>query len=242
MSQVNETLPVQPVAYSVETLNALADCGEKFARTDTDRAFALHQFMRAVGDAPTYDQWMSARAQAIVGYKRTKPAANDDACNTWWSRMLGALKTYANEGGFNFTIPNKPKSDNPDAVKQQEKRANPYADKTRNELQAVVQELTLTDTLESAKLKVKALDALDKLNKAEAKATEKASADALKPRREAINKAIKSAPGHVLALIEAVIDLTADNASDEAKARAWHVLNATAPKAPKATDKVRKAA
>lgn len=233
---------MEQVIYTPETMTALADAGEKFARTDVDRAFALHQFMRAVGEAPTFDQWNTARAQAIIGYRRTKPQANDDACNTWWSRMLKALRTYADESGFEFKVPAKPKSDNPEAEKKAAQRANPFEGQAPEVIQAEIARLTGIGDKDSVKLALKAHEALGKMAREAQKTASKAEADALKPRRDTVAKAVKAAPAHVLALLEAVIDLSAENASAEAKARAWAVLQAVAPKAKPEPAKMRKAA
>ena len=232
-------------ALTAEALTKIQACGRDFSKADTDRAFALHNFMRAIGDAPTFVQWESARKALISGYRETKPAANDAACDTWFSRYIKALKAYIDENGFEMKIPSKPKAESPEAVKKAAQRANPYADKPKAEIEAAIATLT-GDDVESAKLKLKAAEALQKVQKAEAAAAEKAAADTLKPRREALQKAIKAAPAHVLVLFEAVADMTAENASAEAVARAWAVLEAVAPKAkaPKApkAPKTRRAA
>lgn len=230
-------------ALTAEALTAIQASGRDFSKADTDRAFALHNFMRAVGDEPTFENWESARRALIAGYRETKPAANDDACNTWFSRYLKALTAYVNENGFDMKIPTKPKATSAEAEKKAAQRANPYADKAPEVIQAAIVELTGKADKESIKLALKAAEALEKVQKAEAKAAEKAEADTLKPRRDTIGKAIKTAPAHVLALVEYVLDMSAENASEASKARAWAALQAVAPKPAKPeTVKVRKAA
>ena len=226
---------------TADNLAVIQKSGRDFCKADTDRAFALHNFMRVIGDAPTYDAWMTARAALVAGYRETKPNANDDAANTWFSRYVGALRAYVNEQGYSMSFPEKPKATTPEAEKKAAQRANPFDGKTRDDIQATIATLTGSD-MDTAKAKVKALEALDKLNKAEVKAREQAEADKLKPRREVVQAVVKKAPAHVLALMEAIIDMTADNASDESKIRAWAILEAIAPKVKQAPAKIKRAA
>lgn len=220
-------------SFAPETLTAIAELATSFCKLDADRSLNLHKFMSAVGDSPTYDNWMAARGAWIQGYMIAKPKASEDAQNMAWSRYLNALRVYAGEEGFDFTIPEKPKATTAAAEKQREKRANEFVSLSKSELvdtvetlaQAVSEAPAMERGQHAAKL-IKAQEALSKIERAEAKAAEKAANADKVARLKAINEFVKGAGGDVLVLVEAVITANDEHSGDDAKTRAWEMLAA----------------
>lgn len=219
------------VTFTPDTLTNIAALATSFCKLDADRSLSLHKFMGLVGDSPTYENWMQARTAWIQGYLVVKPAANEDAQNMAWSRYLAALRTYASENGFDFTVPNKPKASTPAAEKAREKRANEFADMGKADLVEAVASIheaikcapPQETGMHAAKL-VKAQEALSKIEKVERKAADTAKNKDKNNRVDAVAKAAKVAGPDVLVLLEAVIDATDDNAPDDIRARAWEML------------------
>lgn len=241
--------PAAPL-FTPEAINAMSNAGEKFCRADTDRAFALHEFMRAVGDAPTYDGWMAARAAYVTGYLRTKPQANEDAQAKSWSRFVQSLRDYANEGGFDFKVPEKPKAETPAAEAMRKSRANAYAEMSTEDRAAAIKDLTATvakaPTKDAADALAKALAAQAKADKEAAKAKEKAEGEATKKRRDAVRDYIKGCPTAVLQMFEYLMDATAECNSAQVQMAAWNnmvaakvAISAKALETPKRTRKAK---
>lgn len=223
---------------------SFADIGESYTNIDADRSLVLHGFLSKIGETPSFDSWEAARKEWGTGYKRVKTAANDDAVNTAWSRFVGGLRNYAAENGFTCTVPDKPKSTNPEAVKKAASRANPLQGKTLDEVRKAKAEaaeaVKTAPTREAVDSLARAIEAEGKLVKAEAEARAKAAKAAIQPRIDAMMKILRAADGRTLTLFEALHDATRGDSTAEAKAAAWSVILACAPGAAKA-DKAAKA-
>lgn len=222
------------VAYSPEVLTSISAAAVKFLKADTDRAFALHEFMRLVGDEPSYDQWMSARAAFIQGYLTTKPAANEDAQNMAWSRYTKQLKAYVDEQGFEMKFPVKPASDKPAAVSQAKARANPYKDLPRATLESEVKKLSEAvakdPTAENARALLKANEAMEVAVKKAQREADKTVNAGKKKIAKAINDYIIAHGNDVLSLFEALMNATYDNSPNEVKRQNWELLAGVAQK------------
>lgn len=180
--------PVAVVVQSAVVTESVAAIRQWFT-ADLDSGLALHKFMRALGDAPTFETWETVRKTAISDVYRAKyPKANDDAANVWWNRLLKKVRDYVNENGFDFTIPSKPKATTPEAVKKAEARAkantNPFADKTDAEVKAAQAEvaekikaggMTPDEMAEACAIHAKARKELDKREAAAKKEADKAA-------------------------------------------------------------------
>ena len=216
------------IAYSPEVLTSMSAAAVKFLKADTDRAFALHEFMRLVGDEPSYDQWMSARAAFIQGYLTTKPAANEDAQNMAWSRYTKQLKAYVDEQGFEMKFPVKPASDKPAAVAQAKARANPYKDLPRAALETEVKKLSeavaKAPTADNARALLKANEAMEAALKKAQREAEKSTGAAKKKMAKAIHDYVVAHGDDVLALFEALMNATYENSADEVKRQNWELL------------------
>lgn len=228
-------MPNTVSTFAPETLTAIAGAVTNYCKADTDRAFALHEFMRLVGDEPSYDNWMLARGAAIQGYKATKPNANDAACDTFWSRYVKQLREYVNEQGFDMHFPEKPKAATPAAEAMRKARSNPFAEATKAEAEAVIAEVTervkagdvskeVIDTLGKARARLEAIA------KSEKKASEKAAKDAEKSRRDPLIAWIKEAPSDVLAVVEFLHDALSESTPDADRLQAWKNVAALAKK------------
>ena len=222
------------IAYTPEVLTSMSAAAVKFLKADTDRAFALHEFMRLVGDEPTYDQWMSARAAFIQGYLTTKPAANEDAQNMAWSRYTKQLKAYVDEQGFEMKFPVKPASDKPAAVSQAKARANPYKDLPRAALETEVKKLSeavaKSPTADNARALLKANEAMEVAVKKAQREADKTVNAGKKKMAKAIHDYVIAHGNDVLALFEALMDATYENSADEVKRRNWELLASVAQK------------
>jgi len=97
---------------------------------------------------------------------------------------------------------------------------------------------------EAANAYANAVRAEARLAKAAEKEKAKTAEALLKPRRDALQKIVKDAKPDALAIIEAAADLANESTSPEARAAAWAILTAVAPKAGKAkpADKTKRAA
>ena len=222
------------IAYTPEVLTSISAAAVKFLKADTDRAFALHEFMRLVGDEPSYDQWMSARAAFIQGYLSTKPAANEDAQNMAWSRYTKQLKSYVDEQGFEMKFPNKPTSDKPAAQAQAKARANPYKDMPKAALETEVQKLSeavaKSPTADNARALLKANEAMGAAMKKAQREADKTVNAGKKKMAKAIHDYVIAHGNDVLALFEALMNATYDNSPDEVKRQGWELLASVAQK------------
>jgi hypothetical protein len=93
-----------------------------FVAIDADRSLILHEALSLFGDAPTYDAYMAARAEIIAGYILKRPAATTEAQNTFFSRFMAAIKSYASENEYAIELPKKPASTSEAATKKAEQR------------------------------------------------------------------------------------------------------------------------
>lgn len=200
----------------LETVSAIAAA---FVSIDADRSMVLHQFMRLMGDAPTYESWESGRVQWIAGYRTKKVDAKDEACNVAWSRFVSCVRQYVTENGFDFTVPEKPKSTSPAATKKAEQRANPFKDADKAAVLKACDESRDDKTSEGTARYTAALTRLAAIVKDEKRTKDKAEREATKGRRESISRYLRDCPTDVLALFESLKDATS---RDDVKA--WGTL------------------
>lgn len=242
--------PVTP-AYTDVELGLMADAAEAFVRMTDEASLALHRFMRAVGDAPTFDQWESARKAAVAGYRRKYPAATNDAGYQFWSRFVANLRQYAGEHGFEFSVPEKPKAATPEATKKAAQRAaekkaveafgsSAEALKVAADVTAAMAAGTATtDDIAKAVVAQKAAVALAESEK---KAAAKAAESMLKERRKVLKVAIDAAPAHVLSALELAAVIAGEGSTEDQRSAAWAAFESTAPRVKGEPVKVRKAA
>lgn len=223
-----------------------ADIGESFTRIDADRTLILHGFLSKVGETPSFDSWESARKEWGTGYKRIKTAANDDAVNTAWSRFVGSLRNYAAENGFTCTVPEKPKSTNPEAVKKAESRVNPFvamgladARKAQAEIMTRVSEAQKAGAVPPAQAledMARVSEAVVKLEKEAGKERLKVVKEKLAPRIDALKKRLNQADERFVTLVELIADATDMRNNEQVRANAWAAIAQAMP-APKAESK-----
>lgn len=218
---------------------SFADIGESFTRIDADRTLLVHGFLGMVGESPTFESWESARVEWIAGYRRIKPAATDDACNTAWSRFVGALRQYAGEAGFECTIPTKPKSTNPESVKKAESRANPFEGQTLDQVREAQKAIVakVSEAQKEGKIPeqqiltdmAKATEQVVKLEREEGKLRVKANKEKLAPRVDALKKRIAQCDERFIALVEALADATDLRNPESVRLASWDVLKKAMP-------------
>lgn len=181
-------------------------CIEALGRIDADRGVVLHQFMVLIGDAPTYDVFEDTRARFVAWYGTKHPNANDGARNVAWSRFQASVQLYADESGYSFQWPAKPKATSPEAVKKAESRKVPEAvaqSETVAQLDAIAKP---SDKIEAAKLEAAIAAKKLALIKAETKSVEQSANAALKARRDALIAVIRKADAVQLAELEAMAE------------------------------------
>jgi hypothetical protein len=132
-----------------------------FVSIDADRSMILHEALSLFGDAPTYDAYMAARVCIIAGYKAKKPAANDAACDTFFSRFMAAVKAYAAENEYAIALPSKPKADTEAATKKAAQREKAKIEKS-DSLKAAELALSTTKAIEKEKAQASATAAKEK--------------------------------------------------------------------------------
>ena len=127
-----------------------------FVNVEADRSLILHEALALFGDAPTYDAYMVARASIIAGYLSKKPAANEAAQNTFFSRFTCMVKQYADEIGSDVVFPEKPAAEGSAAKAKAVQREKAKVEKT-DAVKAAELALSTTKALEKeatqAKLK-----------------------------------------------------------------------------------------
>lgn len=216
------------VTLTPEAITKLSESVSKFCKLDSDRSFALHQFLQVLGDEPSYENWETARIAAIKGYLTTKPHANVDAQNKFWSRYVQQLKNYVNENDFDFTIPEKPKAETKAAETQRKKRANTYKDMPREKLEETIGELQktiiATPTPEAADNLKKAVEALHTADAAMRRAKNTAQNADKNKRADAIKTYLKGAGLDVVALFEVLMHATSEISSSDVQERNWRLI------------------
>jgi hypothetical protein len=133
---------------STSTKRDFSALASAFVSIDADRSLILHEALSLFGDAPTYDAYMAARVCIVAGYKAKKPSANDAACDTFFSRFMGAVKAYAAENEYAISLPSKPKADTAAATAKQAQREKAKTEKPDSVKAA---ELALATTKAQAK-------------------------------------------------------------------------------------------
>lgn len=226
MTNATATATATPV-FAPEALQTMVDAAASFIAADLDVGLALHRFMRAVGGEPTYSQWEAARGAYIQAYLAKSPKANEDAQNKSWSRFVAKLRGYADENGFEFAVPQKPKAETPAAQAMAAKRAEAKAafdGKTPAELETMKAEAVARVAAQPTKENIASLSAVttahSKAVEAETKAAKKVETDATKKRRDVVAGYVKTCPPAVLHLFELLADATADNVAPDVQSLA----------------------
>ncbi len=191
------------------TFNTATEVFNAYARIDADRDACLRAFLVMATDAPTFEVWEKFRAE-FGAAMRARKATTDDAVNTAWSRFVGAAQLYAAQNDYDLILPKKPASTSKAATEKAAQRAKPEA----VEKAATVAELAAipmpSDKLEAAKLEAAIAQKKAALIKAEAKGEEKARAEALKGRADAliayIRECAKAGRADLLAELEGMRD------------------------------------
>jgi len=187
-------------------VNQARELFEKFGRIDADRDAVIRAFLALAGDNVTYSDWEGFRQAFGAQYAEKHQKASSDAVNKAWSRFVQCCATYANEQGFDFEVPSKPKSTSESATKKAAQRAIPEAVATATttaQLDAIVRP---SDAVESAKLEASIASKKLSLAKAESKAQEKSVKDALNARKTALISFIRKADAAQLTELEAMRD------------------------------------
>lgn len=229
-----------------------ADIGEAFTKIDADRSLVLHQFLSKIGDEPTFESWESARIEWGTGYKRVKTAATEDAVNTAWSRFVTGLRAYAAENGYTCTVPEKPKSTNPEAQKKAEQRKNPFDGLSLDDARAKQKEITgkVAESQKAGQIPdaqtltdmAKITETVVKLEREAGKLRVKAAQEKLAPRIDKIRKYLKGADERMVALIETLIDANDMRNPESVRGAAWDVIRKAMPDTKPAKGSERKAA
>lgn len=223
--------------FGIDVTTAKA-VGSVFALVDGAEKASSEVLARIIGEKPTFEQWEAVRIEWRGGYAEqvgegVKAASIDRA----WQRQAAALAEFELE---------KPKSASPEAQKKAAQRANPFQGKTidvvREEKTKAAEAVKTAPTPDNVKLLAAALEAEHKLQKAEAEARQKAAKAQLQPRIDAMLKIVRGADGRTLALLEAMIDATSADRSEDQKKAAWSVILACAPGASKASKAAEKKA
>jgi hypothetical protein len=117
-TSMNTTPVVSAVikALSTEQTKQVRKAGSLFAQSEIDADEAFEAFARALTEKPTFEMFEEARIEWVSGYLETKPNVKADACTQAFKRF----KTRLSEK-YGIEI-QKPKSDNPVAVKKAKER------------------------------------------------------------------------------------------------------------------------
>jgi hypothetical protein len=122
-TSMNTTPVVSAVikALSTEQTKQVRKAGSLFAQSEIDADEAFEAFARALTEKPTFEMFEEARIEWVSGYLETKPNVKADACTQAFKRF----KTRLSEK-YGIEI-QKPKSDNPVAVKKAKEREDKKA-------------------------------------------------------------------------------------------------------------------
>jgi hypothetical protein len=122
-TSMNTTPVVSAVikALSTDQTKQVRKAGSLFAQSEIDADEAFEAFARALTEKPTFEMFEEARIEWVSGYLETKPNIKADACTQAFKRF----KTRLSEK-YGIEI-QKPKSDNPVAVKKAKEREDKKA-------------------------------------------------------------------------------------------------------------------
>jgi hypothetical protein len=235
---VNQTLPVFSRACGIELTNP-KQVGVAFSLADGATEATVDAFVGFLGGkAPDYATFEACRLAWRDGYAEQRPGLVADSYDKAWSRFMARLQEYGEVV--------RPKAPTKDAVKKRAQReaAAPAVEyKTAQDARADSKAKMETaaampagkereDTLRAAIAAERAARKFDDAAEREQKA---AREQVLKNRKDALRAILKDADGATVAVLEAAADLANEKASPEARAAAWGILTAIAPKAGKAS-------
>jgi len=178
----------------------------QFGKLDSDRDAVIRAFLALAGDNVTFEEWNQFRSEFGVQYCEKHQKANSDAVNKAWSRFVQCCATYAQEQGFDFEVPAKPKSTSESATKKAAQRAIPEAvakAETVAQLDAITRP---SDAVAAAKLEASIASKKLSLAKAEATKQDKTAKEALNARKTALIAFIRKADAAQLTELEAMRD------------------------------------
>lgn len=73
------------------TIQAAADAGSMFARSEIGASESLESYARVLGTEPTYEHWNQCRVSWVNGYVATKPQAKGNSADQAFKRFKGRL-------------------------------------------------------------------------------------------------------------------------------------------------------
>jgi hypothetical protein len=177
-----------------------------FSKLSADRGVVIRSILSMLGEPCSYETYEEARKAFAEVRTAANPKASNNSIDLAWGQFKNAAVEYAENEGFEFAWPAKPKATSADAVKKQAQRAVPESvasAQTVTQLEAIAKP---ADAIEAAKLDAAIATKKLALIKAEAKSDEKKLEDALKDRRAALIAKIKLMDIAQLFEIEAMVN------------------------------------
>lgn len=189
------------IANQIE--NQAAEAGKLFAVSELDAAKSFEIYARAIGESPTYTEWVENRTNWVNGYTDAKPQAKGNSADQAFARFARKL-----DETFGITAP---KAQTEAAIKKAaereakaEKLAGKYADFTTTDLTDKLRQAYELQAKNPTR-KLATLKELETVVKARTKEAEAESRDELKAARARLFELAKACTD--LERIEAAADV-----------------------------------